>query len=84
MGLVKDNNCVGCPQGCIHCGRGDFQYYECDQCGDTSFDTKIYTHNGGYFCWKCLLKNDEVLEDFINDYGEEWVAENFMEVDDDE
>lgn len=82
MGLVKDNNCVGCPQGCIHCGRGDFQYYECDGCGNTSFDVKIYKHTNGTYCAKCLVDVEwrDFLAEMKEEHGEEWVSEYYEEV----
>lgn len=83
-----DNECVGCPMGCINCGRKHIVHYVCDSCDADSIDseTKLYEVNGKQYCWRCAIKNN--LEDFIADmteeYGEEWVGDNFNSVNYDE
>ena len=34
MGRYYDSYCVGCPQGCINCGRKKVMVYVCENCGD--------------------------------------------------
>lgn len=34
MAKIIENNCVGCPQGCIHCGRKEEEVIICDICED--------------------------------------------------
>lgn len=37
MAKYKDYDCVGCPQGCINCGRKNgYWVYVCDMCGEES------------------------------------------------
>lgn len=47
MSHWKENDCVGCPQGCIHCGRQyDYYVFECERCGKTSSEEYDYIHDG--------------------------------------
>lgn len=78
--VSKENDCVGCAQGCIRCGR-QHSYLSlddliCDECGD-SFE-KVYDYNGNQFCLECLANvvgADEVNEknytDYIPDFDED-------------
>lgn len=44
-----ENYCVGCPQGCIHCGREvDVEVVYCDVCGDS--DDVMYEYDGMDYC----------------------------------
>lgn len=48
------NDCVGCPQGCIHCGRqDDYCVVECDECG--ACEENMYQYNGLDYCEDCLF-----------------------------
>lgn len=52
-----DNNCVSCPQGCIHCGRGDYRFpvaIVCENCGEDN--EELYDTPDGYYCEGCLTK----------------------------
>lgn len=83
-----DNFCVGCPQGCIYCGRKHVVHYICDSedCDADTIDgeTKLYEYMGKQYCRSCII--DKCLTDFIRDmereHGAEWVTENFEEVED--
>ena len=50
-----ENDCVGCPQGCIHCGRDNTPYIDlyCDECGE-AFD-ELRDVEGEQLCDACLL-----------------------------
>lgn len=62
MRWVEDN-CVGCPQGCIHCGHGEHWVFVCDECGYSTTETdKIrYFHQIGEedYCNECYRKMQE-------------------------
>ena len=49
------NDCVGCPQGCIGCGRQrSYQVIECDECGD--WNEVMYEVEGKDYCESCLFE----------------------------
>jgi len=52
-----ENDCVGCPQGCIDCGRRSVPYYYCDMCDD-ALDTDDMYEDEEYedLCPDCLRK----------------------------
>ena len=51
--MVKiENDCVGCPQGCINCGRKYVEHYYCDECGD---EAKLYEVEGMQLCRDCVV-----------------------------
>jgi hypothetical protein len=53
-----ENDCVGCPQGCVHCARErDYIVFSCDKCGDDA--TPIYDFNGKELCMNCIFKDAE-------------------------
>ena len=54
-----ENDCVGCPQGCIDCGRKRTPHYYCDKCGD---EATLYEYGDKQLCADCLLKKFEVVE----------------------
>lgn len=60
MGYTRENDCVGCPQGCVHCGRGrDYKAYFCDGCGEyfRSMSADVaYEHDKGIYCEECYKK----------------------------
>lgn len=49
-----ENDCVGCPQGCINCGRKRTPHYYCDKCGT---EETLYHTEDGDFCADCILDN---------------------------
>ena len=53
-----ENDCVGCPQGCIHCGReDDYWVWECDRCGKATTEYDDFIHeNGKDYCSDCYDK----------------------------
>jgi len=81
-----DDYCVGCPQGCIHCGRKHVTHYVCDgeNCDADTIDgvTKLYEDEGKQYCLMCIIKNNlnEFIGDMITDHGYKWVTDNFCEV----
>ena len=53
--MIKyENECVGCPQGCIHCGRDKTQHLYCDRCGADC--EELYVFDGEELCEECLLE----------------------------
>ena len=84
-----DNYCVGCPQGCINCGRKHVSHYVCDgyKCDADTIDgeTILYADGDKHYCLKCLIENNKAdfVEYMTYMYGEEWASENFAEVGDD-
>lgn len=49
------NDCVGCPQGCISCGRRrDYLVIECDECG--IWNEVMYEYEGKDYCESCLFE----------------------------
>ena len=56
--MIKyENECVGCPQGCIHCGRDKTQHLYCDRCGEDS--EELYVFDGEELCEDCLKNSLE-------------------------
>lgn len=58
--MIKyENWCVGCPQGCVHCGNKHVKVYICDRCKEqieVAFDG-LYTLPGyDDLCRDCLLE----------------------------
>lgn len=52
-----ESDCVGCPQGCINCGRQDgYLVLECDVCKDT-VDTLYYSDEDKEVCLSCLTSH---------------------------
>lgn len=52
-----ENDCVGCPQGCIKCGRHiDYYVFECDgNCGKISTREEDFIHDGEEdYCPECF------------------------------
>ena len=67
MGWEWQNDCVGCPQGCIHCSRGrDYRVYYCDDCvKNADDDTPLYDWDGKELCFDCIKErlNQKILDD---------------------
>lgn len=56
--MIKyENECVGCPQGCIHCGRDKTQHLYCDKCGADC--EELYVFDGEELCEDCLKNSLE-------------------------
>lgn len=51
MRIIEDN-CVGCPQGCIRCGRSHQEVIKCDSVNCEEYAT--YTTEDGDYCDDCL------------------------------
>lgn len=67
----RDNFCVGCPQGCINCGRNKdvrvLDYLQCDKCGSEA--NELYDVYGEQLCDDCALKQfNKIDEDNFEDY----------------
>jgi hypothetical protein len=56
MSIMYENHCVGCPQGCINCGRKHAEVYKCDSCGSYA----EYRFEGEDLCEDCA---EDVLVD---------------------
>ena len=92
MGYEIENNCVGCPQGCIHCGRDRQEVWFCDECGD--YTEELYEYEGKELCWACYKAKfnekfcdecDDTLcaecgreADFMYEVEGEWFCEECM------
>lgn len=55
-----ENECVGCPQGCKHCGLERVICYYCDECGEQAFE--LYDYDGEQLCESCLLETVPKVE----------------------
>ena len=75
-----DNNCVSCPQGCIHCGRGNYMVpiaVQCEYCGEDQ--EEVYDTPDGYYCKECLTEAfskvtvDDIAEDVGEYFDEDWI-----------
>lgn len=52
--IGTENICVGCPQGCINCGRKHALVCTCDRCGEQIDPGKLYEYDGEDYCIDCL------------------------------
>lgn len=50
-----ENFCVGCPQGCINCGRKNVLVMSCDKCGEDI--TPLYDFMGLELCLDCIMED---------------------------
>lgn len=52
---ITENDCVGCPQGCSHCGRDiSHNVWECDRCYKTTIDQDEFYHGKEHdYCPEC-------------------------------
>ena len=50
MAKIIENNCVGCPQGCVLCGRKEEKNIICDRCGCDAY----YSIDGDDYCEDCF------------------------------
>lgn len=65
--IIVENNCVGCPQGCINCGRKHEEAIICDECRDEYAE---YQYEGNDYCEWCFekaLENEFEVEKSFGD-----------------
>lgn len=60
MAVFYEDNCVGCPQGCISCGRKHQLVFECDGCGEQG--STLYEFDGEQLCAECVLDRLAIVE----------------------
>jgi hypothetical protein len=83
MGFRIEDDCVGCPQGCINCGRKHVHVYYCDRC-DAENEPLYEADNGEEVCWDCYKEQytekicDDMDEQRCNECGSD--AEYLYEV----
>lgn len=54
--IEYEDECVGCPQGCIHCGRKSVPHYYCDECEEELDPNDMYGDiDDEIFCRECFL-----------------------------
>lgn len=56
------NECVGCPQGCIDCGRKRVVLYFCDECGEEFDPDDLYEDGNRMVCGPCILGHYDHIE----------------------
>lgn len=57
--MIKiEDDCVGCPQGCIRCGRKKVPHLYCDSCGEEC--DELYKVHHDQFCKDCTLKELQI------------------------
>jgi len=79
------NDCVGCPQGCIHCGRSAIPGIKCDECGyeDYNDNVDMYKVNGKDICLDCLKKSyrqeiiDSMIDEMFDEYAKTWAEAEY-------
>ena len=56
MTRYVESDCVGCPHGCVNCGRNrDYIEYECDICHETPTDDRFLENvDGKEMCSSCI------------------------------
>ena len=63
--MIKEiNECVGCPQGCINCGRKSLVIRVCDWC-ENPIDDYYYDIENEEVCKECAI---EYIRDNASDY----------------
>lgn len=77
MGFRIEDNCVGCPMGCINCGRRHQHVYYCDHCED--YTDELYEYEGQELCWDCY--KESLIEKMCDDMDDEVCAECHKEAD---
>lgn len=65
--MIKyEDYCVGCPQGCINCGRKHLPVPYCDECGDELSADDMYKMDDKMLCGHCVLSIFKAeLSDFL-------------------
>ena len=66
-----ESDCVGCPQGCINCGRREktphLEDLVCDCCNRSV--EKLFKYDGSQYCAECILEDfEEINEDNFLEY----------------
>ena len=56
-----EDDCVGCPQGCINCGRRETPHWYCDECGEEFDPEDLYDVEGDMVCEECILSQYEKI-----------------------
>lgn len=64
------NDCVGCPQGCIHCGRDeDYWIITCDLCHAEIDENNVHSIGNKDYCEVCYIRKsmtDEEAFDIVS------------------
>lgn len=68
--LRFEDDCVGCPQGCIHCGRKHTPYFYCDKCGGSFEPEALYDYDDEMLCADCLLANFDTVAQNLEKWGD--------------
>lgn len=66
INIVYESDCVGCPQGCINCGRSEKKPRAemiCDECGYE--DEVLYKVDGQEVCIDCVKKLYAITEKMV-------------------
>lgn len=58
--LKYENDCVGCPQGCVHCGRKKVLHLYCDKCREEV--DRLFKWDGDEWCLDCIEKELEEVK----------------------
>lgn len=56
-----EDDCVGCPQGCINCGRKHSAHFYCDECQDELDSDELYDYDDNMLCSRCLLSKFDTV-----------------------
>lgn len=64
-----ENDCVGCPQGCINCGRryARYAYFACDRCKNEVEELYYEKDTGDQLCIDCVMEQYEKINDLNYD-----------------
>ena len=58
--MIKyENDCVGCPTYCIHCGRKHAPHFYCDECEE---EDELYEFEDRQLCADCVLASLSKVE----------------------
>ena len=70
--MIKiENDCVGCPQGCINCGRKRVPHWYCDRCEAEVDEGELWKVDGEQICEECLKEMyPKVTDDDADDYDD--------------
>lgn len=69
--IKYEDYCVGCPQGCINCGRSHtpVPYFFCDRCKFEVEQLYKSDETGEELCFDCLMEDYNIInEDNYGDY----------------
>lgn len=62
-----EDECVGCPQGCISCGRKHVPHFYCDNCGEEIDLDDLYKDDDEMLCRDCILSRFQAKPDYFYD-----------------